>query len=85
MNTTPIKRHRDHGDGPCHRNRQLMRHRAADADEGAEHQQLALREIDDLHGVEDQQQAQRHERIDASERQAVDDELTHETISIRFP
>ena len=62
-----------------------MRHRAADADEGAEHQQLALREIDDLHGVEDQEQAQRDEGIDASERQAVDDELAHEEISIRFP
>ena len=62
-----------------------MRHRATDADEGAEHQQLALREIDDLDGVEDQEQAERDESIDASERQAVDDKLTHEKISIRFP
>ena len=60
-----------------------MSHRATDADEGAEHQELALREVDDLHRVEDQQQAERNKRIDASERKAVDDELTHEGISIR--
>jgi len=65
-------------------NRQFVRDRATDADEGAQHQQLALREVDDLHGVEDQQQAKGDESIDAPERQAVDDELAHEGISIRF-
>src|ERR1700730_13675997 len=72
------QRHRHHGDGPGRRNRQLMGHRAADADEAAQHQQLALRKVDDLHGVEDQEQAECDESIDASKRQAVDDELTHE-------
>jgi hypothetical protein len=61
-----------------------MRHRATDADESPEHQQLALREVDDLHRVEDQQQAQRDQSVDAPERQAIDDELAHEGISIRF-
>ena len=60
-----------------------MGHRAADADESAEHQQLSLREIDDLYGIEDQQQSERHERIDAPERKAVDDELAHEEIRTR--
>ena len=60
-----------------------MRHGAADADESSEHQKLALREIDDLHRVEDQQQAKCDESIDAPERQAIDDELAHEAISIR--
>ena len=60
-----------------------MRHRAADADEGTQHQQLSLREIDDLDGVEDQQQPKRHQRIDASKREAVDDELTHPEQSVQ--
>ena len=36
-----------------------------------------LREIDDLDGIEDQQQAERDQRVDASKRQAVDNELAH--------
>ena len=62
-----------------------MGHRATDADERAEHQKLALREIDDLYGVEDQEQAERDESIDAAERKAVDDKLAHEEIRNRFP
>jgi hypothetical protein len=49
----------------------------------AQHQQLSLREIDDADGVEDHEQAQRHQCVDAAERQAVDDKLAHERISIR--
>ena len=62
-----------------------MGHGAADADKRAEHQKLALREIDDLHRVDDQEQAKRDESIDAAERKAVDDKLAHEWIRTRFP
>ena len=62
-----------------------MGHGAADPDERAEHQELALREIDDLHRVEDQEQAKRDESINAAERKAIDDKLAHEGIRIRFP
>ena len=62
-----------------------MGHGATDADERAEHQKLALREIDDLYRIEDQEQAERDESIDAAERKPVDDKLAHEEIRIRFP
>ncbi len=42
---------------PCHRDRQFMRHGAADPNERPQHQELSLGKIDDLNGVEDQQQA----------------------------
>jgi len=46
---------------------------------------LSLRKIDDLDGVENQQQAKRDKSVDAPKRKAVDDELAHEGSRIRFP
>mgnify|MGYP003623072861 CR=1 FL=1 len=59
-----------------------MRHRAGHADERAQHQELPLREIDDLHRVENQQQPERHQRVDAAERKPIDDELTHRVAGV---
>ena len=39
--------------------------------EGAQHQKLAVGEVDDLHDAEDQRQADGDQRIDQSERDAV--------------
>jgi len=62
-----------------------MRYGAADANERPQHQELSLRKIDDLDGVENQQQAKRDKSVDAPKRKAVDDELGHEGSRIRFP
>jgi hypothetical protein len=62
-----------------------MRYRAGDANEGAQHQQLSLGEVDDLYGVENQKQPKRYQRVDASERKPIDDKLAHPQISSRFP
>ncbi len=43
--------------------------------EGAQHQELAVREIDDLHDAEDQRQADRDQGVEQTERDAVQREL----------
>jgi len=45
------------------------------ADEGAQHEQVALREVDQLGGLVDEDEAQRHQAVDASHGEAVQGEL----------
>jgi len=75
------QRHRDDGRDPGQRDRQLMRHRAADADEAPSIRSWPCAKLTIWHGVEDQQQTERDQRVDASKRQSVDDELTHRKLS----
>jgi len=45
------------------------------ADESREHRHLALREVDQAHGVVDEDQGEREARVDAAGRDPAEDEL----------
>jgi hypothetical protein len=47
--------------------------------EGADRVDLAVREVDDVEHAEDQRESDRHQRIDETDRQAVDDLLQQDS------
>ena len=55
--------------------RQLVLHGQGEAEVRADHDQLALSEIDDLGGLENDDKSQRHQTVDGADHQAVYDEL----------
>jgi hypothetical protein len=65
------KRHADHGGNQRHPVRQSGA-RCRICQVGAEHEQLAMREVRHLHGAVDQRQPKCHEAIDAAGNEAVE-------------
>ena len=69
------QRHRQHRRGKASQNGQPSSVISAEADERAEHHQLAVREADRLGRLVDQHEAERDQAVDAALRDAADDDL----------
>src|SRR5258708_15936781 len=68
--------HGDHDGGGQRRPVEQADHRQGEGHgEGAQHQELAVREVDDLHDAEDQRQADGDQGIDQAQRDAVQRQL----------